>query len=149
MRAFKFSFVLFTLFAVAAPAQAYYDYRLSVGAGIVQFNNPSQTYVDIGAEYEYRFQPLLGVGAFANYIFSTPSITLIGVPEVFLHPLGGDWLLKASPLIEFGSGISTQTGVRVGTRLPIPLGPVSFIPEASVDFIGGRRILRLGLGLQF
>ncbi len=144
---FAIAFTLSTLFTCRS-ANAYYDYRFALGVGIAELNNSSETDLEVGAEFEYRIDALWGVGAFGNYIFSSPGISLMGVPEVFVHPLGGDWYINASPLLEIGSGIGTHVGVRVGTRVPIPLGVISLIPQVAVDFIDGQRNLILGFGIQ-
>jgi hypothetical protein len=140
----------FLSFAVffAPHARADYDQRFSLGAGIVTQNNPSQTSFEVGAEYEYRFDPLLGAGLSGNYVFSTPGIILLAVPDFFIHPLAGDWFVSAAPLFEFVSS-QTYVGARVGTRIPLPLGFLTFIPSVSVDFINGGRDFIFGLGIQF
>ena len=134
-------------FGISAPAHAY-GYRLSLGVGVAQLNNPSETDLTIGAEFEYRTNPFLGLGAFGNYIFSTPGISILGLPEFFFHPLGGDWLFNAAPIVKFGSSVGTNFGARVGTRFPIPLGLLTLIPSVAVDFISGGRDLIFGLGIQ-
>ena len=142
------SIVLAALFSTRS-AQADYSQRLTLGAGVAYFNQPSKAYFEIGAEYEYRQSAMLGIGGFANYIFSTPSITLIGVPEVFFHPLAGEWYVSAAPLMEFASGMNTQFGARLGTRIPLPLGVFVLIPTFAIDFINGGQNLIFGLGIQF
>jgi len=128
-------------------AHADYSQRLSLGVGVVTQSNPSQTSFEIGGEYEYRAHPLLGIGVAGNYILSNPSITLIAVPDIFFHPLAGDWLVSAAPLIEFGSGTGTHVGTRLGTRVPLPFGPLTIVPSFAVDFINGGRNLWFGLGI--
>ena len=105
-------------------------------------------FLSSGAEFEYRVDSILGVGAFGNYIFANPGISLIGVPEVFVHPLGGDWYINAAPIFEIGTNIGTHVGLRIGTRVPIALGAISLIPQVAVDFIDGQRNLILGFGIQ-
>jgi len=143
--------IAFTGFFVCAVADAHADYqqRIELGAGIVSTNNPAQTNLEISAEYEYRIEPKLGYGLSANYIFSNPGILLLAVPEAFLHPLEGDWLISGAPLLEFGPGSSTNIGLKIGTRVPIPLRSVTLIPEVAVDFIANGPITVFGLGIQF
>lgn len=138
------------LISVLAPfsANADYTHRLGLGIGVVHLNNPSQTSFELGGEYEYRFEPILGVGTQVNYIFSSPSIVLLAIPVLYVHPLAGDWIIHGSPIFEFGSGISTQVGVRLGTRIPIPLGVITILPSVAVDFIGGGEDLIFGVGIQ-
>jgi hypothetical protein len=152
----KHSMRIFTGFGAVALffltttfARADYTQRFEFGAGFVTMDNPSQTSFELGAEYEYRMEPMLGVGLAGNYIFSSPGITLIAVPDVFLHPLAGEWLVSAAPLLEFGQSTGTNLGVKVGTRLPISLGSFKVIPEFGIDFINGGRIYIFGLGIQF
>lgn len=138
--------VLLTLL-VPSVSHAYYDERLSLSAGIERYGSPASTYALIGAEFEYRFTGMFGAGGLVEYLFSTPGVTRIGLP-VFYHPLEGDWLFLAAPIVEFQTG-ATQAGVRVGTRVPIPLGPIHLIPSLDIDFIGGNENLIVGLGIQF
>jgi hypothetical protein len=139
------SFVLLSV----SGAQADYNQRLSIGVGAAQLSHPSQTEFELGAEYERRVNPFLGLGATANYIFFTPGITFLGIPDVFLHPLASELLVSAAPLMEFGADVGTHVGVRLGTRIPLPLGVISFIPEASVNIISGGPHYIFGLGIAF
>ncbi|MDR3605750.1 MAG: hypothetical protein P4M08_00040 [Oligoflexia bacterium] len=141
-----FAFALGILLPIAAHAD--YDQRLSVGLGFAQLNNPSQTAFALGAEYEYRPDPMLGIGAVGNYIFANPGITFLGAPDLFLHPLATDWLLSASPIVEFGSSVGTHVGVRLGTRIPIPLGSIAIVPEFAVDIISGGPGYLFGFGIE-
>ena len=132
----------------ALPAQAdYAQHRLSVGAGIVHLTYPSETDFALSAEYEYRFTPMFGAGVLGSYIFSSSGIAMLGAP-VFFHPFSGDLLFLAAPIVEFGSGITTQAGVRLGTRVPLPLGVLTLIPSFAIDFIAGGRDYIFGLGIQ-
>ncbi len=136
-----------SLFSVSGRAD--YQQRFSLGVGVVTMNNPSQTNLEVGAEYEYRLDPLLGLGASGNYIFSNPSITLLAVPDFFVHPIATDWLISGAPLFEFGSGTGTHLGIRLGTRIPIPFGSFALVPAFAVDFINGGRDYLFGLGIEF
>lgn len=142
-----FLLISFLLF-VCSPAWADCSHRLSVGAGLTHIADPSETSFSIGAEYECRMNPIVGVGGFANYIFTDPGITHVGAPEVFIHPLGGDFYVAASPLVEFGSRVGTHFGARVSSLLPIPLGVLILVPSFAVDFIRGTQIYWFGLGIS-
>jgi hypothetical protein len=131
-----------------APAHAGYN-RLSLGVGIIQFQNPSQTYLEAGAEYENRFDAIFGIGALGNYIFANPWIAFLGAPELFVHPLAGDWFVSASPLIELGGGMASNLGMRLGTRIPLPMGVFTLVPSLALDFINGGHDAIFGLGIQF
>lgn len=139
---------LATVEALGFAGVAHAD-RIELGAGIVTQSHPSETNLELGVEFENRWDAMLGVGGAANYIFSSPGVTLVAVPEGFLHPFGGDFLVSAAPLLEFGSGTGTHLGARFGTRVPLPMGVLTLIPEIALDMINGSNILVFGLGLQF
>ena len=124
-------------------------FNLSFSPGITQLNSSSEVNVELGAEYEYRVDQYLGVGVFGNYVFNTSGVTLLGVPEIFVHPWGGDWMMNASPVVELGTGAGPSIGARFGTRIALPLGPVALVPQASVDFYSSKKNLIVGLGIQF
>jgi hypothetical protein len=135
----------------AANASADYERRLSLGVGFIHMENPAQTDFTVGAEYESRVDPFLGLGGFANAVFYSPTVYLVGLPELFVHPFGTEWYLNGAPIAEFGgpSGFGTHFGFRLGTRIPIPLGIFTFVPTFDVDFINGGRNYLIGLGLEF
>ena len=140
--------VALSVFALSPSARAdFSQHRLSVGVGIVHLSYPSETDFELSAEYEYRFTPMFGAGALGSYIFSSSGIALLGAP-VFFHPFEGDLLFLAAPIVEFGSSITTQAGVRLGTRVPLPMGVVTIVPSFAVDFIAGGRDYIFGLGIQ-
>lgn len=143
-----FIVTLFITFLSTIPAQADYTQRFSFGVGFVHSDNPSSTDFELGAEFEYRVDPMLGLGLQGNSIFSNPAIGLVGAPEIFFHPFSTEWFLSASPIIEFGSGVGTHVGERFGTRLPISLGALTLIPTFAVDLIAGRRNYWFGIGIQ-
>jgi hypothetical protein len=138
--------LLLVLFS-ATQAQADGSNRLSGGLGVVHIDQPSKTYITLGAEFEHRMNPLFGLGGMFNYFFSDPSIVQIGAPEVFFHPLGGDFFISATPLFEFAGG-STNVGSRFGTRIPLPIGPMLLVPTAAVTFINGTKYYFFGMGIS-
>ena len=137
---------LLLAFAPRAEASSCIN-RLGLGAGVVQQDHPDETSLAIGAEYECRFSRFWGLGAFADHVFATPEFSQAGAPQVFLHPLGGDFYVAFSPLLEFGTAIGTHFGTRLSTRLPIPLGVFTLVPSFAVDFIRGGHKYWLGLGI--
>lgn len=142
----KINFFAFFLLLLSTQANAEYNgHRFGLGLGVAQLGD-SKAYVAVGAEYEYRLSPMWGLGGFANYVFSNPGVTLAGLPMVYFHPLEDDWYINASPIVQFGAG-DTEYGARVGTRIPIYMGPVAVVPQISVDFIAGHRNLIFGLGI--
>ncbi len=124
------------------------DFRLSGGLGIVTASNSSGTDLSAGLEFEYRMHEFMGLGGFGTYVFSNPGFTLVGLPEVFLHPLAGDWYVSAAPIVEFGGGLGTHWGARLGTRIPFSIGALSLVPQVSVDFINGGKLWSFGLGIS-
>jgi hypothetical protein len=146
----KKTIVALTLFVstFSLTASESHANRAQLGVGIVSMSNPTQTNFTISGEFEHRLDAFLGLGATGSYLFSDPGIGLIAVPEAFFHPLGGDWLISAAPLIAFGSsGIGTHVGVKVGTRLPIPLVAFTVIPEISIGFVNNWNLITFGLGI--
>lgn len=151
MKTYSLKFLLFLLITlfISGVARAEYGNRLELGAGFVTMSNPSTVDFEIGVEYENRVDAMLGAGGSANYIFTSPGTTLLAIPEGFLHPFGGDFLLSGAPLLEFGSFTGTHLGAKIGTRIPLPMGALTLIPEVSLDMINGSNILVFGLGIQF
>lgn len=144
----QFSLASISVFA-ANSAHADYTNRFTLGVGVAAVGNPSTTSFEAGLEYENKFDSFFGLGVSGNYIFSNPNILLLAVPDVFFHPFTGDFLVSAAPLLEFGSGTGTNLGVRLGTRLPIPLGLFTIVPSFAVDFINGGHDYIFGLGVSF
>jgi hypothetical protein len=120
--------------------------RISVGAGIADL--PNQTVFEISAEFEHRYDAFLGLGGTGEYVFSTPAIFTLAAPEVFLHPLGGRFYVSAAPVFQFVSS-TTNTGVRLATLVPIPLGVITILPSAAVEFINGTHLYIFGVGIGF
>ncbi len=125
------------------------EHRLGIGAGLVHRDSPSETKFTIGAEYECRRDALLGIGGFFNHVFADPGFTVIGAPQLLLHPLGGDFFVAGSPVLYFGDRTGTLLGVRLSTRVPLPLGLFILVPSFAMDLIKGGPNYWFGLGLQF
>jgi hypothetical protein len=79
----KILLLLIAALSFSEPAFAC-KHSLGVGAGLVRLEVPRETDFQIGAEYECRVNPFLGVGGFFNSIFSDPSILIFGAPELLL-----------------------------------------------------------------
>jgi hypothetical protein len=131
-----------------SAAKADYTQRLDLSAGIAEIKNPAGSDFTLGIEYEYRMSPLLGIGAFGSYIFSTPGITFIGWPQLSVHPFSTEFLVSVSPVVETGGDVGSHVGVRFGTRLPIPVGAIEIIPTFAIDLISGGPNYIYGLGIQ-
>jgi hypothetical protein len=142
-------FALFCLLVTTTSAHADYTQRLSLGVGIVSFQNPNESEFEFGAEYEYRLNPTWGLGLFTNVIFTNPLIVDIGAPEAFWHPFGSEFLISGAPLIELGQPDGTHVGVHFGTRLPLHLGALTIVPIFGIAFIESSTRIDYGLGLEF
>ena len=140
---FTFASVLFVSTAHASFEKG--NHRLSLGGGLVYVNQ--QTSLALGAEYEYRVEPLYGIGAQGNYVFSSQAITMVSAPIFFLHPLSGDWYVSAAPIFEFGSTITTKVGARFTTRMPLSIEILTLIPTFGVDIISGGPNYLFGLSI--
>lgn len=149
LRSALFTLPLLAALGSAPRAAADYSQRFSLGIGLEHLHGPNETELLLGGEYEYRSDLFLGWGGSADYIFSSPGITQVAVPELFVHPLGTDFLVSVAPLLEFGSQTGTHLGARFGTRVPIPLGVVTLVPIAGYDFIAGGPNFTIGLGIEF
>ena len=125
----------FLIFSTNASASIEKDgHRFSLSGGAVVINN--QTSFAIGAEYEYRVKPLYGIGAQANYIFSSAAFTVVSAPIFFLHPLEGDWYISGAPVFYLASG-TTKAGLRFTTRMPLNIEVLTLVPTLGIDIISG------------
>jgi hypothetical protein len=148
------AFAAISIFSVSQALPAYAEdtmpekrFSLGGGLGVTQLAGSSQAFVSAGLEFEYRVTSLIGLGAFSNYVFASPGVGIVGLPQVYIHPLGGDWYINVAPMAQFGGGADTRFGARVGTRIPLQLGSAMIIPQVSVDFIGGGQNWMYGLGV--
>ena len=103
MKFIKVFAIVVAALTLTQTAKADPEGRLSLGVGIITLGKPSQTGAEISAEYEHRYSKQLGYGGMISYVFVSSGVTMLGIPEGFLHPLGGDWILYGMPLIEMGS----------------------------------------------
>ncbi len=124
------------------------DFSLHGGLGISKLSGSSSAFLTAGLEFEYKLIDFFGAGAFTNYIFADPHLAIIGFPQLYVHPLAGDWYLSASPVVRFGSGRNTEWGYRLGTRAPLELGPSLLTPVVSADFFSGNVSWNFGLGIS-
>jgi len=115
----------------------------------VHRDTPSETKFTLGADYECRRDALFGIGAFFNHVFADPGFSAIGLPQLLLHPIGGDFFVAGSPILEFGDRTGTHLGLRLSTRVPLPIGLFILVPSFAIDFINGGRHYWFGLGLKF
>ncbi len=142
------SFGFLAGFLVSSLSHAQSSNRFSLAGGVMFLSNPSRTAFDIGAEFEHRADSFIGYGGQANYLFSDPSIGLLGAPMVFIHPIANDWFVSAAPLFQVVTGSGLSVGGRLGTRIPMSFGLLSLIPSGTVDFVNGGRIVSVALGVQ-
>ena len=143
----QFLLFLITSCLFSYDAAATYRDRISIGAGIIILESPSETDLEFTLEGEHRLRRWIGIGAEGSYFLTKPATTIVGAPEFFLHPWDGDWFISGSPIFVFNS--STSVGVRVGTRVIIHLGIFKLIPSFAVDFINSRKNYLLGAGIAF
>jgi hypothetical protein len=134
--------------APAAHAITIGSHRFSLTGGLVVLRNPDQTSFAIGAEYEYRAEPLFGFGGQASHLFGDISVTILSAPTLFVHPLGGDFYVTAAPVFYFVSGYDTRVGARFTTRMPLELSFLTMTPTFGVDVIQGGPNYILGLSLS-
>jgi hypothetical protein len=101
--------------------------------------------VALGASYEYRKSPQLGIGAFGDVAFAHETSTVLG-GAVFVHP-ADRWTLFAGPGVEFIDGDSDMIA-RVGGSYLVPAHDVALGPAAWVDIGGGASVF-VGLSVGF
>lgn len=149
MRSVAVGLFMVGVVGTSSSVRADYSQRVSLGFGLISSGQTSQTSAELSLQYENRVNALVGLGGGGNYIFSAPALTLLAAPEVFIHPLLGEFYVSGAPLLELGSGSGTYFGGRLSTRVPIPLVALTLVPSFSIDAIHGSRNLIFGLGLEF
>lgn len=121
------------------------NHRFGLTGGLIVLNNPTQTVFSISAEYEYQFNDFFGLGTQLAHVFASQSLTQWAVPTAYVHPLGGDWFVSASPIFYFVSGANTRTGARFLTRIPLNISVLTLVPTVGVDVIEGGPNYIVGL----
>ncbi|MBS1960430.1 MAG: hypothetical protein JST80_13215 [Bdellovibrionales bacterium] len=121
------------------------DHRFGLTGGVLVYNN--QTSFSLSAEYEYRVEPIYGIGFQAAHVFATSSFTQLAIPTFYLHPFQGSWYISASPVFYFGGG-RTLTGARFTTRMPLDIDILTLTPVFGVDLIEGGPNYIFGLGVS-
>jgi hypothetical protein len=120
-------------------------HRFSLSGGLVSIED--KTSFAVSAEYEYRVDPLYGIGAQGSYVFSSLAVTQLAAPGFYLHPLSGEWYISAAPVFYFASGADTLAGARFTTRMPLLIKIMTLTPTLGVDFIRGGPNYIFGLGI--
>lgn len=100
----------------------------------------------IGGEYEYRMNPLLGIGVLGEYAFEDVDSWVFGVP-LTIHP-GAGWQLVAMPGVEL-EGDETTFLFRVGVGYEFELEQFTIKPEFNADFVDDEVDLVFGASLGF
>jgi len=100
----------------------------------------------LGAQYEYQFASLMGVGILGEYAFDNVDAWVVGTP-LTIHP-GAGWQLVAMPGIEI-EGNKTKFLFRAGVGYEFELEQFSIKPEFNADFVGGDVNLVFGVSLGF
>jgi len=120
-------------------------HRFSLSGGLVSIEN--KTSFAVSAEYEYRVDPLYGMGAQGSYVFSSLAVTQLAAPGFYLHPLSGEWYISAAPVFYFVSGADARVGARFTTRMPLLIKIMTLTPTLGVDLIRGGPNYIFGLGI--
>lgn len=118
-------------------------HRFALSGGLVYVNQKAS--LAISTEYEYRLEPLYGIGAQASYVFASEAITQLAAPTFFLHPLEGEWIISASPVFYFSAQTKTRIGARFTTRMPLEIEILTLVPTFGIDVIEGGPNYILGL----
>ena len=100
----------------------------------------------IGAQYEYRMSPLLGIGVLGEYATENIDSWVVGVP-LTIHP-GAGWELVAMPGVELESDETTFL-FRAGVGYEFELEQFTIKPEFNADFVGGEVDLVFGASFGF
>jgi hypothetical protein len=91
----------------------------------------------IGLEYEYRVNPLFGIGAFGEYAGGEIDTWVFGIPG-FIHPYAG-WFIRLAPGLEF-EGSETLYFFRTGVGYEFELSPRwGLAPEFNMDILEGNK----------
>lgn len=108
----------------------------------------AHTDFSLGLDYEYRLSfldRLLGIGAFAEVVFSEPTEYLLGIPFA-LHPIGGLKALIAPGIaIAKVEEIETRFLLRLGAAYDFHIGIFSITPTVNLDIIESHLSLVYGL----
>jgi hypothetical protein len=97
----------------------------------------------VGLDYEYRFNPIFGIGGLIDHTGGHFDSTVFAVP-VFIHPVNNLKFFGA-PGFENKEG-ENEFLVRVGAIYDIHIGNYSISPTFSADFVNGEKIMIFGLG---
>ena len=146
LRVLAMSWVIFALPAVAEEnTHNFYIF----GGGATSTESEDDTGFAFGGEYEYKFNPLVGIGGLVEFTTSALDREAVLLAPLTLHPFGGLAILAAVGA-EFAESDDSFV-FRLGTAYEIPLGRFTIAPEFNVDFVDGDRtyVYGLSLGLGF
>lgn len=128
---------------------------LSLG-GMSQLEEPHETSLALGLDYERRLTEEVGVEGLSDFTFGEHSRDLLFAATLTLRPLGG-LKLMAGPGFEVGEEKATghthaDFVLLVGAAYEIPVGPLTLAPTVHWDFVGRTRtnvMYGLGVGVGF
>lgn len=148
LRALAVSWAIYALPVVAAAEE--HTHNISIfGGGATSTGDGSDTGFSFGGEYEYKFNPIIGIGGLLEFTTSALDRDAILLAPLTLHPFGGLSVVAALG-VEFAED-DDSFAFRLGTAYEFPLGRFSFAPVFNADFIDGdiTYVYGLSLGLGF
>jgi hypothetical protein len=127
-----------------SPAEGVHAHRHHVALFLGATHTDEEDEFSIGMDYEYRLNPLLGLGGIAEYTGGEHETT-IAAAAFFIHPFKA-LRLVLGPGFESG-GDEKEFLLRVGASYHIPVGKLTLAPEFNVDFVDGNKNLVYGISL--
>ena len=120
--------------------------HVGVFGGATTLSEGSETFFTAGLEYEYRFPFLhkkLGIGIFAEAVFTTAEIEYVAGVPIFIHPFRGMKLLVA-PGLAFNKDTS-EFLIRGGIGYDIYFGSFAITPNFNVDYVNKQYSMVYGI----
>jgi len=127
-----------------SPAEGGHAHRHHVALFLGATHTDEEDEFSIGVDYEYRLNPLLGLGGIAEYTGGEHE-TAIAAAALFIHPFKM-LRLVLGPGFEF-EGDEKEFLLRVGAAYQILVGKLTLAPELNVDFVDGNENLVYGISL--
>ena len=110
--------------------------------------NKDATAITFGLDYQYRLDPLLGIGALIDHAAGEIKSTLVGI-GTFVH--FQRWEITFAPAVEF-TGDEINPSFRLGLKYEIKLSAFSISPAVNVDGARGGEfsvVYGLSVGTEF
>jgi hypothetical protein len=127
-------------------AHGHHPHHVAVllGGGVRKEHGETESGFVIGADYEYRFHRLLGVGALVEAATGDLRDVVLTAP-IFLHPWRGLKLL-AAPGVEIREAGNSEFLFRIGGAYLFPRGDFTIGPDFVVDIVNGNPTFVFGVG---